>query len=123
MKSDRRRARGLLIACEPGNETGDGLLISHQRGVTHSLPSGACLGSAGRVCRMLLQADLRPAGDGEGLPWQTQTRQRIALLGARGPAPRRQDMYTDRAKRACECLPALFSRFALRGGGSLGRRS
>ena len=87
MKSDRRRARGLLIACEPGNETGEGLLISHQRGVTHSLPSGACLGSAGRVCRMLLQADLRPAGDGEGLPWQTRHSgslcwERAALLHA-----------------------------------------
>lgn len=121
MKSDRRRARGLLIACEPGNETEEGLLITHQRGVTYSLPSGARLGSAGRVCRTLLQADLRPVGDGEGLPWQT--RQRIALLGVRGPAPSRQDTCTDRAKSACECLPVLFSRFALRGGGSLGRHS
>lgn len=69
MKSDKRRAGGLLIACEPGNETEVRLLITYQREVTYSLPSGDCLGFAGRVYRMLLQTDLRPAGNMECLPW------------------------------------------------------
>ena len=69
MKSDKRRAGGLLIAREPGNETEVRLLSAHQREVTYSLPSGDCFGFAGRVYRMLLQADLRPVGNMECLPW------------------------------------------------------
>lgn len=67
MKSDRRRARGLLIACEPGNETEEGLLITHQRGVTYSLPSGAR--SPFRFCWQGLQdaaAGRSEAGGGWG---------------------------------------------------------
>ena len=102
--------------CEPGSEAGVRSLITYQREVTYSLLSGACSGFAGRVCRMLLQTDLRPAGNAECLPWADMSAGRFA--GSVRPCSKQTGcVYRQREEDPVSASQPLFLCFALRGGG------